>query len=80
MKTLSIKNVPDELYARLQAQAQRNHRSINREVVSFLERMLPNPRPDAMDVLEQARRVRAMWTGPPVTIEEIQQAIDEDRP
>lgn len=80
MKTLSIKNVPDDIYFRLQAQAQRNHRSMNGEVIAVLNQTLPNHLQDVMDVLEQARRVRAMWTGPPITIEEIQQAIDEGRP
>ncbi|HPO16946.1 MAG TPA: DNA-binding protein [Candidatus Hydrogenedentes bacterium] len=82
MKTLSIKNVPDELYLRLQAQAQQNHRSVNREVVAMLDtaiRVKEKPE-DKKAVLEEMRLLRARVSGPAFTLEEIQQAIDEGRP
>ena len=34
---LSVKNVPDELANRLRARAERNHRSLQRELLSILE-------------------------------------------
>ena len=34
---LSIKNVPDALAGKLRARAQRNHRSLQRELMSILE-------------------------------------------
>jgi plasmid stability protein len=36
MATLNIKNVPDALYKRLQAQARRQHRSLAQEVIHLL--------------------------------------------
>lgn len=38
MKTLSIKNVPDFLHERLKKRACHNHRSLNGELLAFLER------------------------------------------
>ena len=37
MATLTLKNVPDELYRRLKARAARNHRSLNREAIRLLQ-------------------------------------------
>lgn len=34
---LSVKNVPDALASRLRARAERNHRSLQRELLSILE-------------------------------------------
>lgn len=35
--SLSIKNVPDELLQRLRARAQRNHRSLQNELLAIIE-------------------------------------------
>ncbi len=37
MPSLSIKNVPEELIARLKAQAKQNHRSLQGEIMAILE-------------------------------------------
>ncbi|MGH8532107.1 MAG: FitA-like ribbon-helix-helix domain-containing protein [Gammaproteobacteria bacterium] len=37
MSTLVIKNLPEDLHARLKEQAQRHHRSVTKEVVSLIE-------------------------------------------
>lgn len=44
MATLVIKNLPDDLHARLKEQAQRHHRSVTKEVVSLIESGLGTPR------------------------------------
>ena len=36
MATLTIRNLPDEVHARLKAQARRNRRSLNQEVIAEL--------------------------------------------
>ena len=38
MSTLVIKNLPEDLHARLKAQAERNRRSVTMEVVTLIER------------------------------------------
>lgn len=53
---LSIKNVPDELAALLKERAQRNHRSMQREVMAILDDAIRTPHrltPD--EVLAKAR-------------------------
>jgi plasmid stability protein len=37
MATLTIRNVPDDLYAALKERARRNRRSLNQEVLALLE-------------------------------------------
>ena len=45
--TLTIKNVPDELAAALRAQAARNHRSLQGELMSVLEAVVAQTQPPA---------------------------------
>jgi plasmid stability protein len=44
MATLTIKNLPDEIYAALGATAKRNRRSINKEAILRLEQSLEPPK------------------------------------
>lgn len=80
MTSLTIKNIPDELYERLKQSAAANRRSINNEVIYYLERMLPRqPR----DVEEIMARVKVVQEGVPdytVTPEELEEIINEGRP
>jgi len=56
---LSIKNVPDELAGRLRAQAARNHRSIQGELMAILEQALASERRlDAKGILEKVRKLK----------------------
>jgi plasmid stability protein len=43
MLTLTLKNVPPELHARLRASAEANRRSLNREILARLEAQLEAP-------------------------------------
>jgi plasmid stability protein len=74
MSTLVIKNFPEELHARLKAQAQRHHRSVTKEVVALIESVLAAPRqsPKLSPPLKLASGYRP-------TIEEIEAAIAEGR-
>ncbi len=74
---LSIKNVPDALADQLRANAQRNHRSLQKELLSVLERAADTPaavlagertgssrhRPssDCLSIEEVARRARELF-------------------
>lgn len=44
MTAFVIKNFPEDLHSRLKARAQRNHRSLTREVLSLVESALNEPR------------------------------------
>jgi antitoxin FitA len=38
--TITLKNIPDDIYGSLKAAAEAHHRSINSEVIACLERVL----------------------------------------
>ena len=43
MPTLTLKNIPDDLHARLKASAERNRRSLNSEILVRLEQDINRP-------------------------------------
>jgi plasmid stability protein len=60
MATLTIKNIPDDLYEAFKQVARKNHRSINGEVIFWLERAV-NMQPLPADEMEaEARILREM--------------------
>jgi plasmid stability protein len=55
---LSIKNAPDDLVALLKQRAQRNHRSLQGEMLAIIEEAVGKPKPLSPDkVLAKARRL-----------------------
>lgn len=58
MVNITLKNIPDELHARLKAQAERNRRSLNAEAIVCLERGLGTGSVDAGELRERLRMVR----------------------
>lgn len=80
MATVTFKNIPDELYDKLKAAAKLHHRSINGELINCLEKALM---PRSLTPEEWLRRIdelRTTFKGPPMTTEEIEEAINEGRP
>jgi plasmid stability protein len=59
MPTLTLKNIPDGLHARLKASAARNRRSLNSEILVRLEQDIERPE---LDPLLQAEMLRALAT------------------
>ncbi len=77
MSSLTIKNIPDELYERLKQSAAANRRSINNEVIYYLDKMLPHL-PQPRDVEQIIARVKAIQEGVPaytVTPDELEAII-----
>jgi len=56
--SLTLKNIPDDVYERLKASAQRNHRSLNSEVVVCLETVLLPAKVSPEERLSRARMLR----------------------
>ena len=56
--TLTLKNIPDELYDRLKASAEAHRRSLNSEVLVCLETVLLPQRVSASDRVARARSLR----------------------
>jgi len=57
--TLTLKNVPDEVYRRLKAAAEAHRRSLNSEAIVCLESVLIPSRVAVADRLAAARAMRA---------------------
>lgn len=56
MATLTLKGVPDDLLARLRAEATRERRSLNQHALYLLERACPAPPPPAVPLEEWRAR------------------------
>lgn len=79
MVTLTIKNVPPEIYERIKIQAKNNHRSINGEVISIIEQALSIPPLDIKETLERTKKIRELTAHYVVTADEIEKFINEGR-
>ena len=64
MPTLTIKNIPDELYGQLKRTAEQHRRSLNSEVIVRLERSLQGSRRNAGSILARARELRSRTLHP----------------
>lgn len=57
--TLTLKNIPDEVYNRLKKAAEAHRRSLNREAIVCLETVLMPTKMSSSDRLARARQLRA---------------------
>jgi antitoxin FitA len=80
MATLTIKNLPDELYAKLAKTAKRHRRSINSEAIVQLEEGLRSENLSSEALLEQIRQNRLTLEGVWLTDELLDEAKNEGRP
>ena len=80
MATVTLKNIPDEIYARLKETALRHRRSLNSEILVRLERSVQPTVVRAEDALVTARRLRGRVVGLPLSLEEIADARRLGRP
>ncbi len=63
MATLTIKNIPEPLVKRLKQQAAAHRRSLNFEVISYLEQMTHSVPIEADALLARARAIRVTPKG-----------------
>ncbi len=80
MATVTIKNIPEEIYEKIKLQARANHRSVNSEIISIFEHAVQKRTPDDVQViLERARKVRELTAHYSVSDEEITRWKKEGR-
>jgi len=79
MPTLTIKGLPDPIYARLKAQADAHRRSLNGEIIICLERAVSATRFDPSAWLAEARAFRDSLTIKPLTDRELREARQAGR-
>lgn len=81
MATLTLKNVPDQVLARLKEEAERNRRSLTQETLVRLERSLGSPPKSVEEMLPMLERVHSQFEGmEPLTGEFLAFARNEGRP
>jgi plasmid stability protein len=77
--TLTLKNIPDELYGRLKAAAEAHRRSLNSEVLVCLESVLLPQRVSVEDRLSKARALRSTLSAGDFNAEDITRMRTEGR-
>jgi antitoxin FitA len=80
MATITVKNIPDDVYRRLKAAAERNRRSINGEIISRIEQSLRSRRVAADDILSRVRLLHESYGERTLSIEQLDAARREGRP
>jgi antitoxin FitA len=79
MVTVTIKNIPQNIYERIKARAKVNHRSINAEILSIFEGAVSLPPIDVQATLKRARKVREWTANYMATDDGIEKMINEGR-
>lgn len=77
--TVTLKNVPDDIYARLREAADAHHRSLNNEAIACLERVLLPSRVPVSEYLARARTLRGSLKGREFSAKDIARAIEQGR-
>jgi len=80
MPSLTIKNIPDDLYHELKYIAKQHHRSINSEVIVSLKRILLPNQISSEDTLRSIQTLRSQIRPNVITTDDIDQSIHEGRP
>ena len=78
--SITLKNIPDNIYQSLKAAAETHHRSLNNEIIACLERVLLPSKIGNEDHIAQAMQMREELKGKKFKITDIAKAIDQGRP
>ena len=80
MPTITIKNIPDDLYEDLKQTANLHRRSINNEVIYCIEQTVHSRQIDPEEYLHRVESLRKRIKVPPLTDALLRQAKEEGRP
>jgi plasmid stability protein len=78
--TLTLKNIPDDIYERLKVAAAAHRRSLNSEAIVCLETVLMPTRMSAQERIARARWLRAGQSGRDFDHDHIEALKNEGRP
>jgi len=78
--TITLKNIPDDIYGSLKTAAEAHHRSLNSEVIACLERVLMPTRVSNETHMALAAQMREELKGKKFKVEDIEKAINQGRP
>mgnify|MGYP003463668373 FL=1 len=80
MTTITLKNIPDDIYHSLKSAAETHRRSLNSEILACLEKMLLPTRVASDERLVRARRLRLSLANAQFAAADIDAAIEQGRP
>ena len=80
MPTITVKNIPPELYERLKQAAAANHRSLNSEIIVCIEQVVGSSKIQPEEILARARKLREKTAGYAIADEEFTRAKSAGRP
>ena len=80
MPTLTVKNIPEDLYVQLKRYAAMNRRSLNSEILMCIEKAVRSRRINPEIMLARARHLRAKTEKYPIGDNEFNQAKMMGRP
>ena len=80
MTTITVKDIPDDLYAELKQSAAAHHRSVNREIIHCIEQSVRTHRVSVEEIMAEARRIQAEIGPLPVSEEILKEAKNLGRP
>ncbi len=78
--TITVKNIPADLYAQIKESAARHHRSINGEIIAIIEKALVPQKASPDDLLVAARALREKTKKYELKQDFIEEAKREGRP
>lgn len=79
MPTITVKNIPVEVYEKLKRSAELNHRSINSEIIVCIEQAVGSQAVDVENVLASARQIREKTAPYAITDTDFDQAKSAGR-
>ncbi len=80
MASITIKNIPEELYEKLRLTATLHRRSINSEMINCLESVLMPKKLTISERLQRAKWIRSKINKDAIHPHQISKAISEGRP
>jgi antitoxin FitA len=79
MPSITIKNIPEEVYDRIKLRAETNRRSINSEIIECLDQITRPRKMSPQEVIETAKRLRDSIDGF-IDEQSVSKAIRKGRP
>ena len=80
MPSITVKNIPEDIYKQLKQSAEINHRSINSEIIACIERAVRSQLIDPEAIIANARVLREKTAAYRITDDELTQAKNMGRP
>ena len=79
MATITIKNIPDDIYRKVRDRAEAHDRSISGEIIACLEKSVTTSQLTPEEILNRARTLRSKAKGS-LSSKEVSEAIKNGRP